>query len=396
MRHIQTRVFLALAWYEPGHMEGIYRYACEQSWTLSRWQPSRTDELQRFQPHGIVSQLSKNLPDLVKAVRTAHAPWVELGRAIPTMRVPRVIPDDKAEGAVAAAHLIERGFTRFVFIGYLLAAGHRQGFMRTVQAAGGEVLVVNLDDPEMQRKVGEVDPNSEIVHDESSALRRAWVRRFFSKCDKPVGVYVLSTVWAADIIEGCGDAHILVPEQVAVVTKAEVPGEGAQWPVPLTVLASDYEEQGYQAARLLDRIMKGEHIPPSTVVRVPPRSLVPRDSTLCRAIDNLPIARATTFIMRNLRSPALCAKQVYHAAKAPRSSFYRDFRRHFNMPVAHYIEHLRIEEAAHLLVTTDAAPSAIATQCGFGELLRFRRALVRTKGTGPYAYRKQHRTAAAQ
>ena len=262
MRHRETRVYPALAWYESGHMLGIDRYACEANWTVDRSLVNLADDLRRFQPHGIISQLIRRV-HFVEDVEAARVPVVELATAIPEMHVPRVIPDAVAEGALAAAHLIERGFTRFIFIGGSYDAVCRQAFIRAVRAAGTDPLVVTTDDPNLQRETGEANSQTQLVHDERSALRRAWARRFFSKCDKPVGVYVLSKAWAASIIEGCREARILVPEQVAVLSKADLSDEGKAWPVPLTVLAPDYEEQAYQAARLLDRMIKGEKVSPT-------------------------------------------------------------------------------------------------------------------------------------
>jgi len=390
-------VFLALGWFKPGHIDGICRYACETTWTLGRWWfdirgllPQAKDTLRQFAPQGIISQLRGDLTDLVKAVEVEGVPTVELCWAS-GMRVPRVIPDEEAAGALAAAHLHERGFSRFVYIGYQDQAGCLQGFSRTVRAGGGTLRLIDLADPPVQRETGEPALASGIVHDEQSPLRRDWVRRFFSCCDKPVGVCVTSPTWAADIIEGCRKAHILVPEQVAVISMADMLGEGAAWPVPLTVIAPNYEEQGYQAAQLLDRMMKGEQVPPDTVVKVPPKGLVPRDSTRCRATGNLPIARAITFIMRNLHDPALNSRSVCRAAQISRSRFYRSFTQHAKAPVAQYIEQQRLKEAVTLLASTTDLPRTIAEQCGFGDPLRFRRALVRTTGMSPLAYRRKHR-----
>jgi len=398
MKHAQTRVFLALGWYEPGHMEGIRRYACEKNWTLKRWclhyisglHPEATDDLQRFQPHGIISQFVGKWPDLVDAVTAARVPTVELCWAS-GMRVPRVVPDDEAMAALAAAHLIERGFTRFVYIGDRNFIEPLSAFARAVHAVGGDLRTIGFNDPEIINESHKIYHEFTSVHDQDAAFRRAWACRLFSSLEKPVGVFVISAALADDIIEGCRKAHILVPEQVAVVSRANMTGEGSGWPVSLTVVVPDYEEQGYQAALLLDRMMKGEKVPPDTVVRIPPKALVARDSTRCHATDNLPVARAASFIMRNLHDTGLCAKQVYRAAKASRSILYHDFPRQFKMPVARYIEHLRLKEAITLLETTDATASAIAAQCGFGDLRRFRSALARTTGKPPSVYRLRQR-----
>jgi len=396
MRHRQTKVLLAMAWHETGHLLGISRHACEKNWLIDHYQVTTDDkyplfaqQMRDFQPRGIISQLPITRPGIVGIVKAARVPVVELCWGS-HMEVPCVLPDEEGEGAIAATHLRERGFTQFVFVGNSSRPGNREGFTRAVRAAGHEAHMVITDAPEMEAETGNDGSFPGMLHDLRSSLRRAWARRFFSRCDKPVGVYTLSTAWASDIIEGCRAAHVRVPEQVAVIGLADMLDEGKAWPVPLTVIVPDFEQQGYQAAALLERMMHGEHVSPDTVVKIPPLALVPRMSTMCHATANLPIARAAAFIMRNLHDPGLCVKQIHHAAKTSYNTFYRDFSRQFNMPVAWYIEHLRVEEAARLLVTTDTGITALAVQCGFGDVLRFRRAFGRVKGVAPSVYRKQH------
>ena len=384
-----------MAWREPGHILGISRYACEKNWMVENFWVSTDDlhpllarQMQDFQPHGIISQLPITRQGIMGVVKAARVPVVELcwGSG---MDVPRVLPDEEGEGVIAANHLLEHGFTQFVFVAGTDGEKQQRGFTQAVRAAGHKAHIVITNSPEMVAELGRDFSPFGMVHGRSSSLRRAWARHFFSRCDKPVGVYTLSTAWASDIIEGCRDAHIMVPEQVAVMSLTDMADEGKAWPMPLTVQAPDYEEQGYQAARLLDRMMHGEPVPSNTVVKIPPLALVQRMSTMCHATANLPIARAATFIMSNLHDPGLCVKQVHRAAKTPYNKFYRDFRRHFNMPVARYIEHLRIGEAARLLVTTDTGINTLAVHCGFSDALRFRRAFGRVKGMVPSQYRKQ-------
>jgi AraC-like DNA-binding protein len=88
-------------------------------------------------------------------------------------------------------------------------------------------------------------------------------------------------------------------------------------------------------------------------------------------------------------------KQLLRLARVSRDTFYRDFSRRFSMPVARYIEHLRIEEATRLLLTTDTAITTIALHCGFGDTLRFRRAFARAKHMSPSEWRQRHAGASA-
>jgi len=393
MQCSQKRILIVAEWLEPGHLAGINRYAGQSTWLLH--QPVSNDAhvhvIREFQPHGIICQLHPNKPDLIKAVKEAALPTVELCNAVPSMQVPRVMPDVERECGIVANHFVERGFTRLVYIGNC-RQGHDAGFARVASSAGVEVTVFDFD-----KSVSPAPPRtmpdyyySSVIHDEFSATRRKWAGQFLSQFAVPVGVYVRSLVWAVDIIEGCRKAKTKIPEQVAIVLGADTPDQGASFHVPLTGIVPDYEEQGYQAAGLLDRMMQGEKVPKDTVIGIPPLPLVPRASTMCPATANPALHRAVTFLMRNLYDAGLSVKQVCLASKLSRSCFYAAFQNEFKMPVAHYIEDLRLREAKRLLATTSDTSNDIAARCGFGDTLRFRRALRRATGMTPGDYRRAH------
>ncbi len=399
MKRAETRVYLALSWTEHGHKTGIDRYVMSKGWTVKIFlerDPRGTGDITGFQPHGIISQLSIKDPELIEAVKAAGVPTVELCHALPD-RVPRVIPDTEAGGASAAAHLLERGFRRLVFVGHTLENYHL-GFFQAARAAGAEVTMVDLDDPELRRELGLSQGLRYWIpcHDEGAPKRHAWARRFFSRCDKPVGVFAMSAAWAVEIVEACRAARIRVPGQIAVVALADSVDEGTASPVPLTVVVPDYTAQGYQAAELLDRMMNGEKVPPDMVVKTPILDIVQRASTQCHARTIAFLDHAAAFVRRKLRDPGLCVKQVCLAVAVPRRTLYREFAHNFKMSIAQYIEHQRISQAKRLILDTDDPIGEVAVKCGFNSLLRLRRALVRATGMSPLAYRNKHRAAGKQ
>ena len=378
------KVLLAFAWHEPGHMEGIYRYARKAGWILSRWQPGQPSPMRGFAPHGILCQLHSSVPDMLEGVRAAGIPCVSLVED-GSHAYPVVGSDNAAEGRLAAGHLLERGFTHLVYMGGFNDC--HKGFRDAARKAGVQLTEADLASSAVRHATGEDRPHSGIIHDECSLLRRKWAVDFLAPLPKPVGVFCDYLIWASDIIEGCVEADILVPEHVAVVTAVDVPSEGEACAVPATVVAPDYQTQAYQAAQMLDQMMRGQRIAPKTVVRVPPLPVVVRDSTQVRAVANTDVARAVACIMRSFRDGNLSAKQVVREIGVSRRTLYREFIRHLGEPIAKYIERIRLKEATALLETTMLTAGAIAEQCGFSDLRRFCRVLKRVTGMAPRAYR---------
>ena len=385
------RVLLAFVWYEFPHLEGIYRYVREAGWTLSRCMPGETHAIRTFKPHGILCQLHGSAPDMVQEVKASTAPKVELITFLNDPRIPAVVADVETEGRRAAEHLVERGFKHLVFVGMTRDLGRTapryQGFNAVAARAGCDVITIDTRDSAIRHQTGEDRHHSRLIHDECSVRRRRWIGRYFASVPKPAGVFAEHSVWGSDIIEGCIEADIPVPEQVAVVTVVDMEHEGEMFAVPATVIVPDYETQAYQAAALLDRMMRGEQVGPNTIVRIPPKSLVIRESTMVRAVDDIEVARAVALIMRSLHDQSLTASRVVQMTGISRRTLYRDFVRHMGDPIARYIRRLRVKDASVLLETTARSVTAIADECGFSDIRQFCSALVRETGMTPSAYR---------
>ena len=390
----RRRVFLALSWYEMPQMIGILRYAYERQWTLGYWDAGQPYCIERFRPDGILCQLHKGTPDLIAAASAAKTPKVSLGDFyVAALRMPLAREDHAATGSLAAAHLVERGFRRLVYVGGGPESPFLAGFKRVADQHNCELITVFLrHDPAIAHAVGEDLPHHSLhIHDELSPRRQEWAGDYFASCPKPAGVFADHFVWASEIIEGCVAAGILVPEQIAMVSYSVNEHEGEYFAVPTTIVVPDCEKQAYQAAALLDRMMDGERVKSDFYMPIPPKCIIPRDSTLVHAANDIAVARATRYIMQNLHRANLSAIQVCARTGTPSSTLYRMFTKQIRMPIADYIETLRIKEATQLLDTTSRTATDIAAHCGFSELKHFRRALRRQTSMAPDAYRTRHR-----
>lgn len=73
------------------------------------------------------------------------------------------------------------------------------------------------------------------------------------------------------------------------------------------------------------------------------------------------------------------------------SGFQRMFKRLTNATPLEYLMRLRIGKACALLVTTEQAVSAIASQVGYNNLSLFNRQLLRLKLESPGQFRSRHK-----
>jgi transcriptional regulator GlxA family with amidase domain len=92
--------------------------------------------------------------------------------------------------------------------------------------------------------------------------------------------------------------------------------------------------------------------------------------------------------LENLHQNLTVEMLAARAAMSPRN-FARAFRKETDSTPANFIERARIDAARRMLEDSRAGISAVATDCGFGNIERMRRAFHRHMGVGPHAYRER-------
>ncbi len=206
----------------------------------------------------------------------------------------------------------------------------------------------------------------------------------------PVALFCVDDNTAAEALEFCAEAGLLVPEQVAIlgVRNDELICDAV--PVPLSSIENNLEEIGRQAAELLHRLMEGETLEPRLHL-VPAAGVVARQSTDILAVPHLEVARALTFIRNNYRS-AITVNDVVKRAAISGCALYKAFHQHLGRTPAEEILRLRIEAAKEMLRTSQEKTTVIAQACGFGGVRVFYAAFGRATGTTPAQCRRGHRS----
>jgi LacI family transcriptional regulator len=377
-RHKEPRqVMLALDWYEREHRRGFARYAREAGWHMDHATPDSPERLKSWRGDGILCQLHPSAPTFLDLVAGKRAPMVELSDHVPEMTVPRVLPDRRKAVHLIVEHFLERGFRSFVYC--RRNASRSQNMLEwcaeRVQDAGCELVILTCSSRRPRRVKGQDDYQ--------------WLAHRLSEMPTPQAVITLTDELALGLVEACLGAGPLVPEQVAVAPLWDVEDMCEFARVPLTSILMDFEEQAYQAAALLDRLMDGE-APPNEPLLVPPKPLVVRQSTDIVAIEDVEVAKAVRYLMSNLHDKRLGVPDIVAATTSSRSALFSAFRKHVGRPIAEEIRRLRVEEAARLLRTTTRSASDIAESCGYSSLQHFRRCLHRETGCSPRQYRLRH------
>jgi len=112
--------------------------------------------------------------------------------------------------------------------------------------------------------------------------------------------------------------------------------------------------------------------------------------TAGRQHEDRAIAECQRWIADNYARDNPVAAMAAMAGLSERS-FHRRFKRATGLAPLAYVQALRIEEAKHLLETTEAGVDEVGTEVGYAEPASFRRLFRRAVGVSPAVYRRRFR-----
>lgn len=310
-------------------------------------------------------------PGWVKSIERAGIKAVNCSTRHEDLPLPRVGNDDEAIGRLGARHLLERGFARFGFAGTSANWYTRRrlvGFRQVIEQDAGYACEV------LELPAGE-------TAEEVSARLKAWLPQL----PRPIAIMVENDTRALLAIRAAMEAGLHVPEDVAIIGVDNDRWATAMSRVPISSVALDARQIGYQAARLLDRLMAGEPAPAPEWV--PPVGVVTRRSTDVILSDDPVVIAALRFIRDHCDQP-LGVDNVLEVVNVSRRSLENRLRRATGLTPQSAIFQARIERAKKLVLANRLNFGEISRACGFDRQEQFNRVFKRITGLTPSAFRR--------
>jgi LacI family transcriptional regulator len=360
-------------------LQGVARYARENGpWTFYFEPRSRQDPLPpwlaSWDGDGIISGVTKSAADFQPPRRLPMVNLDDQGSR------PHIQSDHRAIGALAAEHLLERGFKRFAFFGYpgfRWSTANYEGFAERVRREGWECRLYRGG---QTASWGHQLPAWETEMETAS--------RWIASLPKPLGLMACNDFRGIQALEACRRAGVSVPEEVAVIGADDETLACELANPPLSSVIPDCGAIGYQAAALLDRMMRGGKAPRATL-SIPPMGVAVRQSTEITAIEEPCVAEALRFI-RAHACRGIRVDDVLDHVDVSRSKLQRLFREEIGRTIHETIARERIRRVEHLLAETDLNYEDIAEKSGFTYLGYMSTVFRRATGVTPAAYRQQH------
>ena len=372
MRHVAILIETSRA-YGRGLLNGIARYNSEHGHWHTYFQPHGLDEpappwMKGWKGDGIIARIdNRNMADAV--VKTG-LPAVNLRRTIRDLDLPYIGANNVKVGEVGARHLIERGFRQFGFCGYSQGSRHRgETFKRLVEKSGGvcEMIQVPRRQSNWERE-------------------QKRIARWLDKLPKPVGIMASNDDLGFQVLDACRRIGAAVPEDIAVLG---VDNDAFLCKLSIPALSSiniNSHETGYQAAALLDRMMKGRK-PPKKLPQIDPGEVVIRRSTDVLATSDGDVVSAAQFIRECACNPVTVEDVLNHVALS-RSSLEPRFKEVLGHTIHQEIKRVQLARACELLLETDMPIKQIAVQTGFKNVQYLTRVFRNAMNETPAAYRR--------
>ncbi len=154
---------------------------------------------------------------------------------------------------------------------------------------------------------------------------------------------------------------------------------------PLSSVIPAAERIGFEAAGMLDRLMRGEKLE-NRHVRIKPLGVAARQSTDVMAIDDSEVVAALKLI-RERACAGLSVNEILQSVPIARSSLERRFRKSVGRSPQAEIRSVQLKRARQLLCETDLPLAQIASLTGFKHSEYFSVVFKREVGQTPGQYR---------
>ncbi|HEX6891238.1 MAG TPA: DNA-binding transcriptional regulator [Chryseolinea sp.] len=370
--------------YGKNLLRGITRYSKDHGpWTFCKMPAYYRETIgidgilrwaKEWEADGIIGQFYND--EEVKKFTRAGIPVIAQDFKERFTDIPNITGAYHETGKLAAEYFLKKGFKNFAFYGFnniVWSRERAEGFEERIQEAGYSVHNYKLKE----------STTTDLWYYKPSAVSE-WLKSL----PKPIALMTCDDNQGHHITEAARHAGIRIPDEIAVlgVDNDEMICDLSD--PALSSIELDTEKGGYEAARLMEKMIKNKVLSSPDVI-VKPTQVVTRHSTDVFASKDKYVVNALKYIHGNL-DKNLKVDQVLREVPLSRRSLEKRFMLTTGYPVYEYIYNQRIEKFTQKLLETDMTIFEIALDLGLSDSKNIARQFKQIKGVTPMEYRKKH------
>lgn len=331
-----------------------------------------------FKCSGVIARVSSE--QLAAELKALKVPVVNVSTIqLPNSNFPVVKGDAEAAADLAIEHLLSRGYRRFAYVGFKglsYAKAEQSIFYAKLKAMGYPCTLLDISTHRG------AEPNwAQDLKPLISSLK---------SLPKPVGIFTWNASSARELIYACQEAHLHVPDEVAVLSGSEDDLLCEMAATPISAILQATQMIGFRAAQVLDGLMHGRSAPSAPVV-IPPLHVVTRQSTDTFTLHDEVLARALNRLKQDETLRNISVGDLASHAGVSRRVLERRFREVLQRSPANEIRWARLECARRLLLETDLNIFMVGETAGFPNQSYFARRFSEHFGMTPNQYRQRAR-----
>ncbi|MFT2112336.1 XylR family transcriptional regulator [Marinomonas sp. 2405UD68-3] len=384
-RYRLNLVFNANKVYDRQIVKGIGEYlqAAQCDWDIYFEDDFRyrLGSLKSWKGDGIIADLDN--PEVEAILRSTDIPMVAIGGSYQHKedypRLPYVATDNAALVKLAYEHLKRKGLPQFAFYG-MPNSDHSRWSMEREHAF---IEYVSSDGYHPHVNQG-LCTTAELWETAQQNLE-SWLQNL----PKPIGIIAVTDSRARHLLQACDHLNILVPEEVAVIG---IDNESMARYLNRTALSSvtqGSKQMGYEAAKILHRMLLGYPVENSLVV-VDPIGVEERQSSDYRALRDPYVIQAMHYIRHNA-CRGIKVGQVVDSVGISRSNLETRFIEEVGCSMHEQLHMTKFHRSCELVTSTSLAFDEIARICGYPSVQYMYTVMRKNLGMTPGEYRVSSR-----
>jgi LacI family transcriptional regulator len=305
------------------------------------------------------------------------------------LNLPFVSANSKEVAQMACEYLLEKKFANLAFFGLTQArwsAERMEHFSQYLAKKGYNVHVFKEKQVLLRN---DLTPFARLWINTALTMGQQKLIEWLKQLPKPVAILASCDIFACYLINVAKEAGFNIPDEIAILG---VNNDNALCNIcnpPLSSIAFNFKKAGYDAAKLLDKMISGHETMQGQCIEIQPTHVETRGSTDIYAIDNPAIVDAMKYIRENGNTPLQVDAIANHVCMSKRLLQLK-FHDLIGKSVHDEIIQAHFEIAKAMLIETNLPVDEIAAHSGFHYTSNMRRAFIKITGMLPQKYRQQY------
>lgn len=320
-----------------------------------------TNTINQLSIDGIIADFDD--PKTVELLQNTLIPTIAVGSSYKQVdfypHFPYVATDNAALVEMALSHLQDKGLSQFAFYGLQVNTHKHWSIERRdafVELMEKNHYPIYLYEGVQVRAQNWLEEQQKLI---------VWLKSLPSH----TGIIAVTDARARHLLQACEYSKIAVPEELCVIGIDNEELIQYLSRVSLSSVEQGAREIGYQAAKLLHKLLNGQKVP-STPILIPPITVHTRNSTDYRSLSDPLVIQAMHYI-RHRACHGIKVEQVLDHLEISRSNLEQRFKNEMDRTIHQVIHEEKIARAKNLLEQTDISIQEIADICGYPSVQYF-------------------------